>query len=245
MMKNDIVQVRNLTSGYQDVAILEEVSMSAREGQITVILGSSGCGKTTLLKHLIRLYLPWSGTIRLFDQDITRMDETAFNHLLRKVGVLFQNGALLNSLSVSENVAIPLEQHTDLPAEIIKRLINVKLELVELGYAADRLPSELSGGMRKRAALARALALDPPLLFCDEPSAGLDPITTASLDSLILKLRDWLGISVVMVSHDIASIMRVADHVVFLDKGRLLFEGPLSDVHHAGIEKIDEFFSKR
>lgn len=244
-MKNDIVQVRNLTSGYQDVAVLEEISMSAREGEITVILGSSGCGKTTLLKHLIRLYSPWSGTIRLFDQDITRMDETAFNRLLRKVGVLFQNGALLNSLTVSENVAIPLEQHTDLPADIINRLIRVKLDLVELGYAADRLPSELSGGMRKRAALARALALDPPLLFCDEPSAGLDPITTASLDSLILKLRDWLGVSVIMVSHDIASIMRVADQVVFLDKGRLLFEGPLSEVHHAGIEKIDEFFSKR
>jgi phospholipid/cholesterol/gamma-HCH transport system ATP-binding protein len=245
MMKNDIVQVRHLTGGYEDVPILEDVSMSAREAEITVILGSSGCGKTTLLKHLIRLYQPWSGTIRLFDQDITRMDETSFNLLLRKVGVLFQNGALLNSLTVSENVAIPLEQHTDLAAEIISRLIKVKLNLVELGYAADKLPSELSGGMRKRAALARALALDPPLLFCDEPSAGLDPITTASLDSLILKLRDWLGISVVMVSHDIASIMRVADHVVFLDQGKLLFEGPLSEVHQAGIEKIDEFFSKR
>lgn len=244
-MNKEIVQVRDLTSGYQETAVLDNVSMTAREGEITVILGSSGCGKTTLLKHLIRLYLPWSGTIRLFDQDITRMDETAFNHLLRKVGVLFQNGALLNSLTVSENVAIPLEQHTDLSADLVDRLIKVKLQLVELGYAADRLPAELSGGMRKRAALARALALDPPLLFCDEPSAGLDPITTASLDSLILKLRDWLGVSVVMVSHDIASIMRVADHVVFLDQGRLLFEGPLSEVRHVGVEKIDEFFSKR
>jgi phospholipid/cholesterol/gamma-HCH transport system ATP-binding protein len=244
MMKPDIVQVRDLTSGFAETKVLQNVTLSAREGEITVILGASGCGKTTLLKHFIRLYQPWSGDIRLFDMDITRMDEEEFNRLLRKVGVLFQNGALLNSMTVAENVAIPLEQHTQLPAEIVSRLVKVKLGLVELNYASDRLPSELSGGMRKRAALARALALDPPLLFCDEPSSGLDPITTAALDELILKLRDQLGITVVMVSHDVASILRVADHVIFLDKGQLLFEGSLQDARQSGNQKIAEFFEK-
>jgi phospholipid/cholesterol/gamma-HCH transport system ATP-binding protein len=244
MMKTKIIEVENLTSGFAEQKVLDDITMSARQGEITVVLGASGCGKTTLLKHFIRLYQPWSGVIRLFDQDITRMEEDEFNILLRQVGVLFQNGALLNSLTVAENVAIPLEQHTQLPPILIERLIRVKLGLVELNDASEKLPSELSGGMRKRAALARALALDPPLLFCDEPSSGLDPITTAALDELLLKLRDQLGITIVLVSHDVASILRIAEHVVFLEKGRLLFEGALAEARTAGIEQIDEFFAK-
>lgn len=243
-MKTKIIEVENLTSGFAEQKVLDDITMSARQGEITVVLGASGCGKTTLLKHFIRLYQPWSGVIRLFDQDITRMEEDEFNILLRQVGVLFQNGALLNSLTVAENVAIPLEQHTQLPPILIERLIRVKLGLVELNDASEKLPSELSGGMRKRAALARALALDPPLLFCDEPSSGLDPITTAALDELLLKLRDQLGITIVLVSHDVASILRIAEHVVFLEKGRLLFEGALAEARTAGIEQIDEFFAK-
>ncbi|MFC1570106.1 ABC transporter ATP-binding protein, partial [bacterium] len=158
---NPIVEVVNLTSGYEELKVLDGVSIFAPEHQITIILGSSGCGKTTLLKHLIRLNQPWSGSIRLFDQEINNLDEPEFNAILKKVGVMFQNGALLGSLSIAENVAIPLEQHTTLKADMIRKLVEIKLKLVELGHAIDRFPSELSGGMRKRAALARAIALDP------------------------------------------------------------------------------------
>jgi phospholipid/cholesterol/gamma-HCH transport system ATP-binding protein len=241
---HSIVEVKNLTSGYEEVKVLENVSMSAPEHEITIILGASGCGKTTLLKHLIRLLHPWSGSIRLFGQEITDLDEPEFNAILRKIGVLFQNGALLGSLSVAENIAIPMEQHTDLDDEMIRKLIEIKLHLVELGEAIDRLPSELSGGMRKRAALARAIALDPPLLFGDEPSAGLDPVTSSGLDELILKMRDQLGMTVVLVSHEVASINRIADNVVFLDKGKVLFGGPIREAKTAGIQKVDDFFSK-
>ncbi len=240
-LKN-IVQVENVSFGFDSSPVLEDVSMWAKEHQVTVILGPSGCGKTTLLKQLIRLYVPWSGSVKVFDQEITQMDEPEFNNLLLKVGVLFQNGALLNSITVAENIAIPLQQHTDLSPPIIDRLVRVKLGLVDLPTAGLKRPSELSGGMRKRAALARAIALDPPLLFCDEPSAGLDPMTSASLDRLLLKMRDDLGMTVVIVSHELASIHRIADSVVFMDDGKVLFCGPLNEAKTAGIERIDEFF---
>ena len=245
MNSNDknIVQVDNVTFGFGDAVVLDDVSMWAKEHEVTVILGPSGCGKTTLLKQLIRLYVPWRGSVRVFDHEITQMDEPEFNELLLKIGVLFQNGALLNSITVAENIAIPLEQHTDLSDPIIDRLVRVKLGLVDLPTAGLKRPSELSGGMRKRAALARAIALDPPLLFCDEPSAGLDPMTSASLDRLLLKMRDDLGMTVVIVSHELASIHRIADSVVFMDKGKILFCGPLKEARTAGIERIDEFFN--
>ena len=238
------VEVVNLTSGYDDVKILRNVSMSAPLNQITVVLGSSGCGKTTLLKNILRLYEPWSGSIKIFGRDITHIDIEELNDILKNIGVLFQNGALLNSITVAENIAIPLEQHTDIPQSIINRLISVKLKLVGLEGSETKLPSELSGGMRKRAALARAIALDPPLLFCDEPSAGLDPVTSESLDRLILKMRDELGMTMVIVSHELVSIQRIADRVVFLDRGEVLFEGSFKEARTAGIKEIDEFLKK-
>jgi phospholipid/cholesterol/gamma-HCH transport system ATP-binding protein len=240
---NVLVETENLCSGYEGTQVLYDVSFKAREHQITVILGTSGCGKTTLLKNLIRLYDAWSGSVKIFGQEIMKLDEPEFDQIMEKVGVLFQNGALLNSISVADNVAIPLEQHTKLPREIIDRLVRVKLELVEMGNALGKLPSELSGGMRKRAALARAIALDPPLLFCDEPSAGLDPMTAAGLDELVLRMRDMLGMTVVLVSHHVASIQRIADIVVFIEKGRVLFHGPLKEARAAGIKQIDDFFN--
>ena len=240
----NIVGVEHLYSGYNGKEVLHDVSMTARQGEVTAILGVSGCGKTTLLKNLIRLLDVWSGSVRLFDQDITLMEEPEFNVLLCRMGVLFQNGALLNSISIGENVAIPLEQHTDLPEEIIHRLVDVKLNLVHLGGVQEMLPSELSGGMRKRAALARAIALDPDLLFCDEPSAGLDPVTAADLDNLILNLRDELGMTVVVISHVVSSIRRIADRVVYLDAGRVLFSGTLKEARKSGIEEIESFFKK-
>lgn len=239
-----IVKVKNLRSGFQNQSVLKNVSMKAETKKITVILGTSGCGKTTLLKNIIRLYNPWKGSIHLFGEDITHMDEPEFNQILKKIGVLFQNSALLNSITVRDNVAIPYEQHTNLSESMIDRLVDIKLGLVGLSLAKNRLPSELSGGMRKRAALARAIALDPPLLFCDEPSAGLDPVTAEGMDKLILKMRDELGMTIVLVSHAIASIKRIADNVVFLEKGQVLFEGSYEDARKAGIQEIETFFKK-
>jgi phospholipid/cholesterol/gamma-HCH transport system ATP-binding protein len=243
-MAREIVKVTNLYAGYEEEEILHDISLSAFEGDVTVILGASGCGKTTLLKHLIRLYLPSRGGIELFGEEITGMDEPEFDDLLQRVGVLFQNGALLNSITIAENVAIPLEQHTSLPPELIRRLVRTKLRLVELENARQKLPAELSGGMRKRAALARSIILDPELLFCDEPSAGLDPTTTAALDYLLLKLRDELGMSMVIVTHVVPSIKRIADRCIFMDRGEVLFAGTLHEAEHSGIEKIERFFQE-
>jgi phospholipid/cholesterol/gamma-HCH transport system ATP-binding protein len=207
-----------------------------------VILGASGCGKTTLLKNMLRLHEPVEGSVKFWDTEILELDEIEFNNMLKKVGMLFQNGALLNSISVMDNIAIPLEQHTKLSRRIIEKMIRVKLNLVGLSHAIHLLPSELSGGMKKRAGLARAMIMDPLILFCDEPSAGLDPLTSASLDELILDLKSQLNMTIVMVTHELASIHRVADRVLFLDAGRLLFQGTLDEARVARIPEIDTFF---
>lgn len=243
-MPKEIICVENLVAKFAEKTILENINLSIYENEIMVILGASGCGKTTLLKNIIRLYEPFSGRVSIFGNDVTHMDEREFNDILKKIGVLFQNGALLNSLTVSENVAIPLQQHTRLPENIIQRVVNQKLHLVELDHAGPLVPSQLSGGMRKRAALARAIVMDPPLLFGDEPSAGLDPVTSAALDELILKLKHYLKMTIVIVTHELASINRVADRITFLDKGRILFVGTLEAAKQAGIPQIDLFFNR-
>lgn len=238
-----VIKVRNLEARYGEKTILENINIDIYKGEVTVILGSSGCGKTTLLRNILRLQDPHSGTVEILGQDVTKMDEQDFDLILRRIGMLFQNGALLNSISLYENISIPLELHTDLTPELIDRIIRVKLHLVNLDNASNLLPSELSGGMRKRAALARALALDPEILFCDEPSAGLDPLTSESLDELILHLQKQLNMTIVIVTHELASIHRVADRIIFLDSGRMLFEGTLEEGMNSGIPEIDTFFS--
>jgi len=243
-MSAEIISVENLSATFGNKEILKDISFKAREHEITVILGKSGSGKTVTLKHLLALYPLQHGHISIMGKQLEDCDENDMSLLRLNLGVLFQNGALINSLTVAENIAIPLEQHSDLPEELIARLIQMKLGLVGLQEAGDLLPSQLSGGMRKRAALARALALDPPLLFCDEPSAGLDPITLEALDSLILQLKEQLGMTVIMVTHEVSSIFRLADRVVFIEDGRVTYEGELEKALKSHHPSVMNFFNK-
>lgn len=237
-----VISIRNLIAKYGDLTVLDDISVDIFPGEITVILGSSGCGKTTLLKNILRLVEPVSGSVKFWGEEILDLDDVQMEKILRKLGVLFQSGALLNSISVYENISIPLELHTKLPRSLIDRIIQVKLNLVNLNEALYKYPSELSGGMKKRAALARAIALDPQILFCDEPSAGLDPLTAASLDELILSLKKQLKMTIVVVTHELASIHRIADKIIFLEEGKMLFNGTLEEAKKAGIPQIDTFF---
>lgn len=239
---NNIIEIENLVTKYGDKVILNGVNTEIKENEIFIILGSSGGGKTTLLKHIIGLIKPFSGNINIFGKSIINMTEEEFDEVLKQVGMLFQGGALLNSMEVWENVAMPLEQHTNIPLPLIKELVKQKLKLVDLEHAYHLLPSELSGGMKKRVALARAISLEPRILFFDEPSAGLDPITAKSLDELILNLKKELGMTLVIVTHELESIKRIADRIIFLVKGKEVFCGTLKEAEKAGIPVIDEFF---
>jgi phospholipid/cholesterol/gamma-HCH transport system ATP-binding protein len=237
-----IIQVRNLEARYGETTILKDIDIDIYPNQVTVILGGSGCGKTTLMRNILRLEEPFQGSVKYWGEEVLGMEEPEFNKILLKTGVLFQNGALLNSIPVYDNVSIPLEQHTKLDRSIRDRMIRVKLSLVHLDQAVHLLPSELSGGMKKRAALARAIVMDPDILFCDEPSAGLDPQTTASLDELLLDLKEQLKMTMVIVTHELASIHRIADRIIFLEAGSLLFQGTLAESMNAGIPQITKFF---
>jgi phospholipid/cholesterol/gamma-HCH transport system ATP-binding protein len=208
------------------------VSFTALRAEILVILGPSGCGKSTLLKHLIGLHRPMSGDVLLHGASLVHADRLQRRALMRSFGVLYQSGALLGAMTVGENVALPLEEHTDLNRDEVAARVREKLTLVNLENSAGVYPAELSGGMRKRAGLARAMALDPDLLFFDEPSAGLDPISSAELDELMLRLRDEKGTTMLVVSHELDSIFTIADRVLILDKaaGGLVAEGDPRDL---------------
>jgi phospholipid/cholesterol/gamma-HCH transport system ATP-binding protein len=216
-MPDPVLVVEHLVARYGPTTILDDVSFAVGRGEIFLIVGGSGCGKSTLLKHLIGLLRPAGGDIRLLGQSLAAAGPAELQALSHRFGVLYQSGALFGSMTVAENVALPLHEYTDLPPEMIRTIVEVKLGQVGLQGAGHRLPSELSGGMKKRAGLARAMALEPEILFFDEPSSGLDPVTAADLDHLILRLRETQGTTMVIVTHDLASIEAIADRVIMLD----------------------------
>lgn len=240
-----VLQVRGLVVKYGTRTVLDGIDMTVQEGEIRVILGGSGSGKSTLLKGILGLTDVAGGQVELLGTPMLGLQEDARNRLMQRVGVLFQNGALFGSLTVGENVALPLREHRKLPEGAIAELVRMKLAQVDLSHAEHLYPSELSGGMKKRAGLARALALDPDILFCDEPSAGLDPLTSAELDALLLRLRDRLKMTVVIVTHELASIEAVADTLIMVGGGHVIAEGPMADVRSRGIVAVDEFFARK
>lgn len=218
MDEKPVISVRNLTCGYDDTVVVDNVSFDVMHGEVFVILGGSGCGKSTLLKNMIGLHDPMGGEVFYGDEEFTTSDGKKRDRIIRQFGVMYQMGALFGSMSLLQNVMLPLEEFTDLPEEIITMIAKSKLAMVNLESAMYMLPSAISGGMKKRAAIARAMALDPQILFLDEPGAGLDPISSAELDDLILNLSGSLGITFVIVSHELESIYKTADRVIMLDK---------------------------
>lgn len=239
-----ILEVNNLSASFEDKNVLSNVSFSAFDGQTTVLLGGSGSGKTTILKHMLKLYPIKKGNISILGKDISKLTEKEQNQLYLQMGVFYQNGGLLSSLTISENIALPLEQHTNLSVNIISDIVRLKLSLVNLENTYNMYPFQLSGGMFKRAALARAIVMDPPVLFCDEPGAGLDPVSLASLDKLITNLKEQLGMSIIMITHEVSSILRVADKIVFLEEGMVIFEGSVDDALSSNKKPLINFFEK-
>ena len=211
------IEVHELTMAYGSLVLMRDLTFQVQRGEIFVIMGGSGSGKSTLLKHLIGLKKPAAGRILFEGEDFGEADAATRKQILRRMGVLYQNGALWSGLTLAANIALPLEEYTSLPAEAIAEIVSLKLALVGLRGFESFYPNAISGGMRKRAALARASALDPDVLFFDEPSSGLDPITASRLDDLILLLRESFGTTIVVVSHDLASIFKIADRALFLD----------------------------
>jgi len=242
-----IIEARNLTIGYGGEPVLEDVSFDVRRGEVFVILGGSGCGKSTLLKHLIGLYPPMKGDIRIEGRELVTAEGDERRAILKRIGVSYQSGALFGSMTLAENVRLPLEEYTDLPEGALALIAWMKLHLVGLENYVGSLPSEVSGGMQKRAAIARAMALDPAVVFLDEPSAGLDPITSAELDALILRLNETLGMTFVIVTHELPSIYAIADRVIMLDKERkgIIAEGVPAELRDHSTEPfVRQFFHR-
>jgi phospholipid/cholesterol/gamma-HCH transport system ATP-binding protein len=246
--RETIIRVEDFTAAYDGQVILAHVSFEVYAGEVFVILGGSGCGKSTLLKHMIGLYKPAAGKILIDGEDIAAAEGDERLRILRKFGVMYQSGALFGSMTLLENVSLPLEEFTDLPPDAIRLIAMMKLQRVGLSGSAHLMPSELSGGMQKRAAIARAMALDPRLLLLDELSAGLDPVTSAELDQLVLSLARSLKITFVVVTHELPSIFTIADRVIMLDKqakGIVAMGNPQELRDHTDNPMVRQFFSRQ
>lgn len=239
------ISIKGVTKRFGDLLAVNNVSLQIERGEFFTLLGPSGCGKTTLLKHLIGLMEPASGRVILNGCSLATLEEQDLEAARRSIGVVFQGGALFGSMTVEENVAMPLVEHLGMDLRLAKRIAQLKLSLVQMQHAADALPGELSGGMRKRAALARAMALDPPILFCDEPSAGLDPLTSLGLDNLLLRLNRLFGTTIVVVTHELQSIFTITQRAIMLERGQIIAEGTLDDLTAHPDTRVREFLERR
>jgi phospholipid/cholesterol/gamma-HCH transport system ATP-binding protein len=240
-----IIEVSDLVVSYGDTTVLDGISFEVRRGEIFVILGGSGSGKTTLLRNLVGLMRPENGRILIGGEDFTAMSDDERIERRRRIGMCFQGSALFNSMSVGDNVALPLREHTDLEESTIEIMTKIKLELVGLSGFEDYLPSELSGGMKKRAGIARAMAMDPEIIFYDEPSAGLDPIVAAGIDELIRQMQQTFNLTSVVVTHEMESVKVIADTVCVLHQGRVVGIGALEDLERSEHPYIQQFFARR
>jgi phospholipid/cholesterol/gamma-HCH transport system ATP-binding protein len=240
-----IIEVQDLVVKYGTRTVLDGINFTVRRGETFVILGGSGCGKSTLLRNLVGLMRPHSGRILYNGADYTAMSDDARVAISKRIGMCFQGAALFNSMTVGDNVALPLREHTRLEESTIGIMTRIKLELVGLGHAVDLMPAQLSGGMKKRAALARAMAMDPEVIFYDEPSAGLDPIVAAGIDTLIRKMQHTFNLTSVVVTHEMASVELIADTVCMLNEGRVVGIGPIKELKAMRDPFVQQFFERR
>jgi phospholipid/cholesterol/gamma-HCH transport system ATP-binding protein len=243
--KTPDIRLEGLTIGYGEHPVVSGIDVTLPGGKITVILGGSGCGKSTLLKHILMLQPPLAGRILIGGHDLAGLDRRGMHCLRQRMGVLFQDGALLGSLTLGDNVALPLREHTRLDEKTIRARVLDKLALVGLEDFYDYYPNELSGGMRKRAGLARGMVMDPPFLFCDEPTSGLDPVTAVELDQLLLELKKSFDMTMIVVSHDLDSMRTIADHVVVLGEGKVLFNGTREELEATTDDYLRRFLDRR
>ncbi|MDV7339986.1 ATP-binding cassette domain-containing protein [Terasakiella sp. A23] len=245
LSRDKVIEVEDLVTHYGERMILKGISMDVRESEIMVIMGGSGSGKSTLLRHLMSLESATSGKMSLLGKNIADLSLKETYDLRKKIGVAFQGGALFSSMTIGENIKLPLREHTDQDEMIMDIMMRMKLEVVDLAGFEDLAPSELSGGMLKRAAVARAIIMDPKLLFFDEPSAGLDPVVAAQLDELILRLRDAMGMSIVVVTHELDSAFRIADRITMLDRGNILMVGTPEEMKNSDNQRIQNLLNRR
>ena len=244
-MTTPIIEVADLITAYGDNVVLDGISFTVAPQEVFVVLGGSGCGKSTLLRNLLGLLRPTAGSIRIFGTDITRTNDDELQPLRARIGMVFQGAALFNSMTVAENVSLPLEEYTDYPTRVIQDIVDWKLHLVELDHARDYMPAQLSGGMKKRAAIARAMAMDPDVLFFDEHTTGLDPVMAAELDRTILRLREKLHITVVVVTHDMTSIRRIADRGLMIADKHIVAAGSIREMEQSGDARVINFFMRQ